>query len=239
MIYSRSLNFVFIHIHKTGGSSMEVALDPHLSWEDIVLGSTLLGEAMNDPYRRRYGLHKHSSIQDVQNICGSDLVGEAYCFATVRHPVSRICSLYNFVGTIVSKWAVDAGVLLDAVRVDMDRFIKIYPPLSWPASLAFVQSHSFDEFLERPELARDDAFLSQVSRLSLEGQGLVCEALRLEDIEKWLPNLSLRLGIDLHVPHENSSEQKLISANMLSMSTKKRIQTMFYEDFDAFGYEPL
>lgn len=236
MIYSRSLNFVFIHIHKTGGSSMEIALDPHLRWDDLVLGSTPLGEAMNDPYRHRHGLNKHSSIQEVQNVCGADLVARSYCFAMVRHPVHRICSLYNFVGSIVTKWAVNAGVPLDTMRSDLGRFVKAHPPLGWPASRAFIQSQSFTEFLTQPELARDEGFIQQISRLSLEGKGLACNALKLEEIDHWLPDLSARLGVNLTVPHENVSGLKLVSAKTISPEARATIRTMFSEDFAAFGY---
>ena len=236
MIYSRSLNLVFIHIHKTGGTSMEIALDPHLAWDDLVLGSTPLGEAMNDHYRRRHGLHKHSSIQDVQNFCGADLVNRSYCFAMVRHPVHRICSLYNFVGSIVMDWVVGYGVSLETVRADIGRFIEIYSPLSWPASLAFIQSHSFVEFLTRPELAGDEGFLPQVSRLSLEGKGLACEPLKLEEMSRWLPGLSARLGVELKVAHENASGRHFISAETISNEAREKIRSMFSADFAAFGY---
>jgi len=237
MIISRSLNFIFIHIHKTGGSSMEIALDPYLRWDDLVLGSTPLGEAMNDHYRRRYGLHKHSSIQEVQNVCGADLVARCYCFAMVRHPVHRICSLYNFVGSIVTKWAVNKGLSVDAIRADLNRFAKAHPPLGWPASRAFIQSQSFAEFLAHPDLYRDEGFLPQTSRLSLEGKGLACTPLKLEECNHWLPKLSARLGVDLKLPHVNASGQKLVSAETISPESRETIRTMFAEDFATFGYD--
>lgn len=215
---------------------MEIALDPYLSWDDLVLGSTVLGEAMNDAYRRRHGLHKHSAIEDVRRVCGDQVVSSSYCFAMVRHPVDRACSLYNFVGSIVAKWSVNTGVSLEVLRQDLPRFAKAHPPLSWPASRAFILSRSFDEFLERSELASDDAFKTQLSRLSLPGLGLVCDALKLEEIGTWLPNLSHRLGRTLSVQHENASGQKFVSSKTISDGARSRLQSMFAQDFVAFGY---
>ncbi|MEI9963374.1 MAG: hypothetical protein WDM92_00290 [Caulobacteraceae bacterium] len=34
---------------------MERALDPHLAWNDLVLGSTPLGTAINVAFKRRFG----------------------------------------------------------------------------------------------------------------------------------------------------------------------------------------
>src|SRR5258708_2149793 len=101
MIISHSRRFIFVHIHKTGGTSVELALDKFLSWNDLVLGGSPLGEAMNDTYRERYGLDKHSSVAEIDQVCGPQLSSRYTVLATVRHPLNRLCSLYNFVGTIV------------------------------------------------------------------------------------------------------------------------------------------
>src|SRR5215469_1250703 len=98
MIISHSRKFIFVHIHKTAGTSVEIGLDPWLSWDDVVLGSTPRGQAINNTYHARFGLNKHSSIAEIERVCGKQLVDGCFTFATVRHPVSRLCSLYNFVG---------------------------------------------------------------------------------------------------------------------------------------------
>ena len=47
MIICHSRKYVFIHIHKTGGTSVESALEPTLHWNDLLLGSTPFGEVAN------------------------------------------------------------------------------------------------------------------------------------------------------------------------------------------------
>jgi hypothetical protein len=44
-------------------------------------------------------------VSEVEIICGSEILDEYYVFSTVRHPVNRIYSPYNFVGGIVLEWA--------------------------------------------------------------------------------------------------------------------------------------
>jgi hypothetical protein len=235
MILARSLNCIFIHVHKTGGTSLKMALNPFLRWDDLLLGGTALGEAMNEHFRRRYGLHKHSSIEDVQKICGAGLVSDAYCFALVRHPVSRMLSLYNFVGSIAEKWARNNEYSLDQIKSDLPRFVKLHPPLGWPASRAFLLSSSFDEFLDRPELLRDVAFFTQVSRLSIDGK-LVCSALKLEEVSCWLPDLMVRLGIQFELPKQNISTCKNVSEASLLPATIRKVETIFQEDYVQLMY---
>ena len=80
---------------------MEIGLGPHLKWNDLSLGGTVFGEKINEAYRERYRLNKHSSVSEVEIICGSEILDEYYVFSTVRHPLNIIYSLNNFVGGIV------------------------------------------------------------------------------------------------------------------------------------------
>src|ERR671918_1169665 len=59
-IVCRSRKFIFVHLHKCGGTSVEQAFAPHARWNDLVIGSTFWGELLQPLYKRRYGLTKHS-----------------------------------------------------------------------------------------------------------------------------------------------------------------------------------
>src|SRR5580692_11513231 len=139
MIISQSRRFVFIHIHKAGGTSVEFGLAPYLAWNDIILGSTPLGEAMNIPYNAQYQLNKHSSISDVERVCGTETIADYYVFSVVRHPLDRLCSLYNFVGSIVSGWAISQHISPSNVKSYLKKnpsVLEKTPVLTWPASKA-------------------------------------------------------------------------------------------------------
>ena len=80
MIISPSKNFIFIHLEKCGGTSIESTLEPHLYWSDMILGSTDFGEGMQQLYYERYSrkevnkykLWKHSTAKDINAFVGND-----------------------------------------------------------------------------------------------------------------------------------------------------------------------
>jgi hypothetical protein len=237
MILSNSRGFTFIHIHKAGGTSVEKAIEPFLGWQDIILGSSVYGEKINDAYRVRFKLDKHSSVADVEMVCGRKYVEDFYLFSLVRHPVGRMCSLYNFVAKVVLSWARHAKVDPASLRTGITPELMVqYPALKWPASRAFVASDHFCEFIRHPVLAQDKAFHTQASRLKSATTGeIMGEVFRLEDNAQWLSLLQQKLGFEFALPHENRSEP-LVSAKDLSAEDQAYIATAFAEDFRAFGY---
>jgi hypothetical protein len=237
MIVSLSRRFTFVHIHKTGGTSVERALEPFLSWYDVILGSTGFGEKINEPYRRQFNLDKHSSVADIETVCGPEYVDDFYLFALVRHPVARLYSLYNFVAAIVLNWAKNQRVDPSALRTHMTpQLLKQFPALNWPASRAFVAGSSFPDFIRNPSLKQDKAFHTQASRLRSGITGdLKGDILKLEAWETWLPHVRSRLAVDFELPHANRSE-RLVSAADLSKNDLAYIEAEFEEDFRLFGY---
>lgn len=240
MIISQSRRFVFIHIHKAGGTSIEFGLSPFLAWNDIILGSTPLGEAINDHYRKQYQLDKHSSVSDVERVCGLEAIKDYYMFSVVRHPLDRLCSLYNFVGSIIFKWASTQGIAPaatpDFIKKNPES-AKKNPALTWPASRAFIGTSSFSQFIRDGLLAQDKGFHTQVSRLKSSVDGnLRGNIFRLEDVAKWLPEVRAALGIEFDFPHKNKSELALSSRHSVSEEDKDYIEKYYADDYAAFGY---
>ncbi len=96
MIWSTTRNFCFIHIAKTGGTSIAAAYEPHMLFNDIILGGTVMGERLQEPYRRRFALHKHSGARAIIQAAGAEAFARAYSFAVLRDPVDRMVSLYRW-----------------------------------------------------------------------------------------------------------------------------------------------
>jgi hypothetical protein len=91
VIISKSKNFVYVHIEKTGGTSIEKTLLPYLNEEDIIFGGGL------PEYKTSSNiLWKHSFINDIKGYLGSNL-DSMYKFATVRDPVQIMISFYFYI----------------------------------------------------------------------------------------------------------------------------------------------
>lgn len=116
MIISKSKNFVYIHLDKCGGTSIETALEPFLSWSDIVIGSSPFGEKMYLAYQEKNNsLRKHSNSLEIKNFIGEDW-NSMYKFATVRDPEKIMISLYFYVKDMVD-YHIDSRSLKDITDV--------------------------------------------------------------------------------------------------------------------------
>jgi hypothetical protein len=238
MIISHSRQFTFVHIHKTGGTSMEQALDPYLAWNDLILGGSVFGERVQEPYAKKFRLNKHSTVADIETICGSRYVDEYYLFSLVRHPVSRLCSLYNFAASTLNKWAVNNGLALDevAAHVTLEAARK-KPGLKWASSRAFMATKTFSEFIRHESVGAAPGFHTQLSSLADRASGHIKgQFFRVEDQPSWVNSLGKSLGIDLVLAHANESSLKLMDADSVAVEDKKYIESVFHIDYEAFEY---
>lgn len=238
MIICHSRKFIFVHIHKTGGTSLENALDPHLAWNDLILGGSPFGEKIQQPYQKKFGLNKHSGIADIERICGRDVVDNYYVFALVRHPLTRMCSMYNFVATTLNKWAKQQNIeLKDVARHITPEAAKKKPGLKWASTKAFLRSEGFSGFIRHRELLHAPGFRPQVTCLRGGGGGpLKAEFLRLEEVSGWLAPLRQRLGLEFDLKRDNESRLKLVEEAQVSAEDRVYIESMFSEDYEALGY---
>ena len=239
MIICHSRRFIFVHIHRTGGTSIESALDPFLCWNDLILGSSPFGEGINNLYANRFGLEKHSALADIESICGDEICRNYYVFATVRHPLDRLCSLYNFVAAIVHKWAAQRGISPNDAGAHIAADVQAATPaLNWPSSQAFIGTTSFSEFIRDERLKADNAFRTQASRLrSLSDGAIHAQFFRLEDRDEWLPRIKEALALDFTLVHTNKSDLKLITTDAVSHEDRTYVEALFAEDYVTFDYQ--
>jgi len=237
VIISRSRRFSFVHIHKTGGTSVEQALDPHLAWYDLILGGSRFGEELQKPYAARFKLHKHSSVAEIESICGAEYVEDYFLFSVVRHPLARACSLYNFAASTLNKWANSQGLTLDEVAAHITReSARKKPGLKWASSRAFMESRNFSEFIRHEKVAGAPGFRTQVSSLKNSSGNLKGQFYRIEDHDRWAAALSDRLRIDIRLPRANASTVTLADEPAVSDDDRRYIENRFREDYETFGY---
>lgn len=89
---SLSHNFLFIHLPKTGGNSIQQILAPYS--EDRIVALDEQDGKDRFEVRGRFTRHKHATLKDYHNALPADLFAELYKFCAVRNPWSRAISFY-------------------------------------------------------------------------------------------------------------------------------------------------
>lgn len=95
MIFSPSRGFCFVHVSKTGGTSVEAAYIPHLRFGDVILAA--LPEGMDTWYGRHLSVGKHTPARRIRLLVGRVAWERMLSIAVVRDPVERIVSYYRWI----------------------------------------------------------------------------------------------------------------------------------------------
>ena len=99
MIISPGRRLVFVHIPKTGGTALTLALEARAMKEDILIGDTPKARARRARVRglKAAGrLWKHSTLADIDGVLSSQDLAGMFCFTLVRNPWDRAVSYYHW-----------------------------------------------------------------------------------------------------------------------------------------------
>lgn len=181
MIISRGRGYIFVHIPKTGGTSMALALEDRAKADDIMIGDTpkavkRRGKVKGIETAGR--LWKHSTLADAEGLITRAQMAKMFTFTLVRNPWDRMVSYYHWLKT-----------------QDFDH----------PA-VTLAKAKGFSGFLNDP-LTRDTFRQTPYARYMTDGAGTQHADLyiRLEHLEDDIAPLTAHLGFALDIPVANAS----------------------------------
>jgi hypothetical protein len=99
MIISRGRGYVFVHIPKTGGTAMALALEARAMADDILIGDTPKAKARRGRLKRLRAagrLWKHSTLADIDGVLAAGELEAMFAFTLVRNPWDRMVSYYHW-----------------------------------------------------------------------------------------------------------------------------------------------
>ena len=242
MIISSSKEFIFIHLEKCGGTSVESSLQPYLAWYDMIIGSTGFGETIQTAYFERYSIEevkqnmlwKHSTATDICRFVGLDQWDMFKKIAVVRDPVEIVISLYNFSRTI-SKYHI--GRINPTTWKEKLR-TKDYPnqfPFTEDYFLEYIQSvidnNGIDGFVQNI-ISKNYPFVKpQVERLSVGNIDDLGAIVELSQLNKEWDCLTDYIGFEnkIDLLYLNESEKVDIELSPRSIKNIKRHFAIDYQ----------
>jgi len=243
MFISNSKKFIFIHLYKCAGTTVEIALSRSLKWNDILIGSTEEGEALQNIYLKLFGLHKHSTAQEVKDVIGDVSWESFFKFSTVRNPYSLAVSQYTF-----SLQQLLGGIKRLKIKpliegtLDINRYNT--RPFTYPGVQALLStggvSSKFSDFIRSNKLTDWKGFSPQFDQLGNEkGDLIVDQAIKIEELDVLWPRLCEKLNLGaIELGRENQSKDRALDYRYFYNKTEDQefIYEIFKKDFDCFNY---
>ena len=204
---SHSLKTIFIHIPKTGGTSVENLLWPNISTRtknDFWMGFV-------DPYHNKYqtgGLQHLLAKQILQEI-GDAIFSEYYKFSIVRNPWRK--SVSQFVNMLIRK--------------DLRDFINMKSDTTFIEYLNLILQKDHVQWKPQTDFILDD-----------NGEMLIDDYYKLEDIKKNYSKLSKKTSANFNfLPHANEGNYYSFK-DYYNKESIEIVSEIYKSDIDFFNY---
>lgn len=213
MIISHGRKYIFVHIPKTGGTSLSLVLEDKAKKDDILIGDTPKAKKRRSRLRTANAsgrLWKHSRLTDVYGLVTQEEIEQYFVFTIVRNPWDRMVSYYH--------WLKEQSFDHPAVGIANESNFK-----------AFLSDVMIQQSL------RNDASLNYVC--DANGKDCCNKYLRLENLSQDVVNLGKNLHLNLaDLPYQNKSDRGENYAEYYDKQSKDIVGVAYAEDIEKFGY---
>ncbi|AZV77735.1 Type II secretory pathway, pullulanase PulA [Parasedimentitalea marina] len=212
MILSRGRSYVFIHIPKTGGTALALALEARAKADDIMLGDTPKAR------RRRHRVKdvptfgrkwKHATLADIEGLVPDHDLRGLFTFTLVRNPWDRAVSYYH--------WLQEQSFDHPAVRL--------------------AQGLGFCDFTCHPQTMASFRGAPAASYMRHRDGTTQCDLyIRLENFAADAQPLFDHLGFELKLPLANASKRHRDWREYYDIKTAETVAQSCAEDIAQFEY---
>ena len=213
MIISRGRCFIFVHIPKTGGTALTLALEARAMRDDILIGDTPKARARRGRLKSVTSagrLWKHSTLADIDGLVTAEEINGFFILTLVRNPWDRVVSYYH--------WLRDQTFAHPAVGL--------------------ARSNDFSGFLNHAH-TRTALALWPTSAYLRDATGTERKALfvRAEQIDADIQPFEAHLGYRLTpLPRVNASDRARDWRRYFSEADAALVADLCAEDIARFGY---
>jgi hypothetical protein len=213
MIVSRGRRYIFVHIPKTGGTALSLALEARAMKDDILVGDTPKARARRGrlaALRPRGRLWKHSTLADIDGIVGAEELDDFFVVTLVRNPWDRVVSYYHW----LREQRFDHPAVLLAKSRDFARF------LSEPLVVDSLRRNPYGSYVTDARGRERGRLFARIEHLK-------------EDLASFESHLGFRIG---PLPRHNASARDADWRRYFNDATAATVARLAAADIARFGY---